>query len=70
MKRPILLVLTDDTYIRNYVTSGAFDELFKSFDVDIVIDARVSLRDELENLGPVAGEFEITEDQMRLRARR
>ena len=65
-KRPILLVLTDDTYIRNYVTSGAFDELFKSFDVDIVIDARVSLRDELENLGPVAGEFEITEDQVKL----
>lgn len=65
-KSPILLVLTDDTYIRNYATSGAFDELFKVFDVDIAIDGRVSLRGALENLGPVAGEFEISADQARL----
>ena len=65
-KLPILLVLTDDTYVRNYATSGAFDEILKAFDVDIVIDARVSLGEQLESLGTVTGEFEITADQAQL----
>ena len=65
-KSTILLVLTDDTYIRNYATSGAFDELFKAFNVDIVIDTGVSLRDELKSLGHVTGEYEITADQVQL----
>ena len=65
-KSTILLVLTNDTYIRNYATSGAFEELVKAFDVDIVIDAGVSLRDDLKSLGHVTGEYEITEDQVQL----
>lgn len=65
-KSTILLVLTEDTYVRNYATSGAFDELLKAFDVDIIVDSRVSSRSELKNLGQVTGDYKITSEQVQL----
>lgn len=62
----VLFVLSDDTYVRNYVSSGALSGLTKVFDVDILIDSRVSLRETLPAVGELVGEFRISDSQATL----
>ncbi len=62
----LLVVLTDDSYVRNYATSGAFDALLQSYEIDFVVDSQVSLRSPLEQIGSLVGEYEISEQQKKL----
>lgn len=59
-------MLSDNTYVRNYATSGALDELCNDSQIDFLVAKSVSLRQPLSRIGKIVGEFEISGAQNRL----
>jgi hypothetical protein len=65
-KPTLLVVITDDMYVRNYATSGAFDQLTEEYDLEFVLSSDVTLREALSALGILVGEFTMSQAQAQL----
>jgi len=58
-KSRILFVLAEDNYIRNYLRSGVVEELSTAYDISLIIDERLGLRDEAEKSRWFRGTYQI-----------
>lgn len=64
--KKVLVVITSDLYVRNYLRTGALSALGKAFDVHVIADAKIKNQQDLEGLENFRGYFSLPERLRRL----
>jgi len=60
-KEKILIVLSNDIYIRNYIKTSALLSLEKDFDCHFIANCDITIRQELENKPNFHGYYQVSE---------